>query len=88
MANHPRWRLISTLEFITVIDLAKLMRILEQSFTGTRRQNSCDVFAMRALEDEERLDDLHDKKAHNRFQSKFTDPNQPSYLAMLLKGTP
>ena len=55
MNDHPRWQLIPTFEFISIIDLSKLVRALQK-----REQPS--LFKDRPLEDDEELERLLDQK--------------------------
>ncbi|TNV73265.1 hypothetical protein FGO68_gene13128 [Halteria grandinella] len=80
MNNHPRWRLIPTIEYISVVDLSKLVTHIQRHFYPA-------LFAARPLEDEDKLEQIYDEKSAgtNRYRSLFTNPNQ-SPLSMLLRG--
>lgn len=60
MSAHPRWRLISTFEVITVVDLAKLCSIIQKNFHPS-------IYQARPLEDEEKLDQMHEDKKTNKY---------------------
>ena len=53
MADHPRWRLIPSFEFISVIDLSRLCKIIQQDLHPR-------LFGAKPLEDDEELEKLYD----------------------------
>ena len=87
MADHPRWRLISTVETITLVDLAKLLKIVEYSIAGPGKRivyQTSNIWNMKAKENDDDLEEIYNRKIGSFFTNQFTDPSKPSYLAMLL----
>lgn len=89
MADHPRWRLISTVETITVVDLAKLLKIVEYAVAGPSKKvtyRTTNVWGMKAKEDDDELEEIYTRKINSFFTNQFTEPGKPSYLALLLNA--
>jgi len=89
MADHPRWQLISTVETITVVDLAKLLKIVEYAIAGPSKKvtyRTTNVWGMKAKENDDELEEIYTRKINSFFTNQFTEPGKPSYLALLLNA--
>eukprot|EP00347_Sterkiella_histriomuscorum_P019529 403341284 len=77
ISEHPRWQIIPSFEMITIIDLSKLIHLIQDKYHPPIAISNCDGDG-----DEERLQKLYEQRKE---QNNLTMPAQ-SYLAQLLSG--
>lgn len=78
MFDHPRWQLIPTIEFISVIDFHNLTSLIKQRL-------EIPLYDLSNNTPDDVLAELYEKKQANfRHPARFTNPNK-NYLYLLLK---
>lgn len=77
ISDHPRWSLIPTYEVITIIDLAKLIQLLQDKYRQPSAIGDCNPEAR-----EVELQLINERR---REAQTYTNANQ-SYLGLLLQG--